>query len=65
MVESGWSGHIWNGISGISNVDIWGGHKRYSRVLCLIVDALSSSRCTGDFQLVYIMGPMPKLLGLA
>lgn len=57
VVESGWSGHMWSGdISGISNVGISGGQKRYSRVLCLIVAALSSSRCRKDSRLIYIVG---------
>lgn len=57
VVESGWSGHIWNdSIPGISNFGSWGAHERYPRVLCLIVDALSSSRCRRDFQLIYMMG---------
>lgn len=54
MVEYDWSGHIWNdGIQGIASVGISEGEWRYSGLLCLIVDALSSSRSRRDFRLIY------------
>lgn len=56
VVGNDWSGHIWNdGIQGIASVGIFEGGWRYSGLLCLIVVALSSSRCRRDFRLIYMM----------
>lgn len=56
VVGYDWSGYIWNySMQGILSVGIFEGQWRYSGLLCLIVDTLSSSRCRREFRLIYMM----------
>lgn len=66
MVGYDWSGHIWNdGIQDIASVGIFEREWRYSGLLCLIVDALSSSRCRRPRFPINLHGEsMPQFLAL-
>lgn len=65
MVGYDWSGYICNySMQGIASVGISEGEWRYSGLLCLIVDALSSSRCKWDIRFNLHDESMPQFLGL-
>ena len=51
-------------MQGIASVGIFEGEWRYSGLLCLIVDALSSSRCKRDFRFNLHDESMPQFLAL-